>query len=695
MNAADRKYIGLPWQAGGRSRAGVDCVGLAWLWLTKEGGLNFPAPESERNKRCGEVLQARCKQSAWERGDLVFFKKRGHIVHVAVHLGEGKLLHILNGYESRVDNGMKLLERAGCYFAGVIDRRDVEGMVAAMADPWLGSPGTIILLIVSIALSAISALMTPSLSGFKSKNGRYGAGALVTQRNPEVPLPDILGQVVVAGNGVYQQLPDRSGTTSNPQKWNQVIVLASGPITEFDANTGLRIKGVDYSDKYFFDGTNVDGIFLSPAQTKAEAVTGSINSDSNVPSLTLYDGTHDISVPVDVRAQYDRGFPIYGFSGTAYLVLRAMHATTFANLNFTVRVKGRALRTFDEDGFIVNSVSSENAGTGDGVTVRFKLDFEDIVAVSAVTAGATSYTEISASNQSGDIFSVNRTKGYIEFITAPASGTISVSYTYYDRAWSNNPAVQVAYLLTENRRGRGFDASRIDWVAMVAARDYFDETVSWTNGGGVTSEARYVSNYAIDDRKPIVDHLRSVLDACNAMLFLSNGKFVLRPRTAEASVFSFDTSNILVGDEGESSLEVTYEDRSGKPNRAKLFYHSDENLNAESDTPADDEDNQNARSARLGNGGVVDRDLKLPAVTTLTQAERLGEMYVREQTGGNRVLKWTANIRGLALQPMDVVEVTHPALEGALDVRIEELEHDENDRLVITAREYVPSAVDL
>jgi len=692
MKAIDRNFIGLPWKAGGRSFEGVDCVGLAWLWLIGPGDKSFAPPKSSRSKRAADVLQAHCKPGEMARGDVVLFSKRGRICHVAICLGEGKLLHSVR-CGSRVDNGPTLLARSGYQLAGVIEGNNIEAVAAVLADKRLGEPSTIALLVISILLSAVSALMAPSLAGFKSKNGRYGENALITQRSPEIPLPDLLGQVVVAGNGVYQQLPDK-GSVSEPQKWNQVIVLSSGPVDLIDSTTGIRIKGVDYSDASLFAGTN-DGMALNPAQTKAEAVTGTISSDTLVPSISIYDGAHAISVPVDIRASYDRTFPLYGFSGSAYLVLRLINGTTFANFNVTARVRGRKLRTFNTSGFIVSTATAEALGTGDSVTVRFKLAFDDIVAVSSLTVGATSYTEISASSQSGNIYALNRTKGYVEFLTAPGASAITITYTYYARAWSQNPAAMVVYVLTENLRGRGFDAGRINWAAMVAARDYFDETVTWANGNGVTSAVRYAANYAIDDRKPITDHLRAILEACNSMLFLSNGQFVLKPRTAESSVFSFDTSNILVTDDGESTLEVTPEDRSGKPNRVRLFYHSDENLNAESDTPADDEDDQQSRSARLGNNGIVPKDLKLVAVTSLPQSERLGEMFVREQTGGKRVLKWTANIQGLALQPMDVVDVTHPILETPMEVRIDELEHDEQDRLVITAREYVESAVDL
>lgn len=697
MKLVDMAYIGLPYKAGGRSIHGVDCVGLAHLWLTEQAGLKCKLLAAPNGKRVEEVLRGRFKEGEWARGDLVLFSKRDEICHVAIHLGGGKLLHTVNGYESRVDNGPKLLRRVGFKVVGAIDGQQEDLIVAALNDRKVqGDPVSLTLFIVSIALAALSAVLAPSLSGFKNKHGRYGQNALVTQRNPEIPLPDLLGQVVVAGNAVYQQLPDRVDATANPQKWNQIIVLSSGPVHEFDAVTGLRFKGVDYSDAYFYDGASLDGIYLSPEQTKDEAVTGTIGGLSNVPSMTLYDGAHDISVPVDIRAHYDRGFPIYGLSGVSYLVLRAMNSDKFGNLNLTLRIKGRKLRTFNSSGFVTATASSESLTGADGSKVRFKLAQSDIVSVSSLTVNGNAFAEISAAAQTGDKYQLNRTKGFVEFITAPAAAaTITITYVYYVRAWSQNPAMQIVYLLTEVLRGRGFDASRLEWASFVDARDYYDETVSWTNGNGVTSGVRYASNYAVDDRKPITEHLRSILDACNSMLFLSDGRFVLRPRTAESSVFSFTTANILVGPDGESSFEWSLEDRSSKPNRVKLFYHSDENLNAESDTPTDDEDNQRARVNRVGNGGVVDKDLKLPAVTSLAQAERLGEMFVREQTGGNRLFKWTANIRGLALQPGDVVDLTHPTISGTINVRIEELEQDEQDRLVITAREYVASALDL
>lgn len=695
MKLEDKQYTGLPWKDGGRSRAGVDCVGLAWLWLKEQAGLTAPAPDSRPDADAEKVLQLGFNEKALKRGTVVFFrvKENGKVRHVAIYLGEGKYLHIVRGAESRIDTGLKLLKRMGCEPVAAVSPDQSEKLCLALRDQNIGDPGTLILIAVAGVLAVASYFLTPSLSGFKNRNGRYGDGALVTQKNPEIPLPDILGKLMVAGNSVYQELPDKNGATSQPQKWNQIIVLASGPAEEIET-AGLNINGVSYQDKSFFDGTNVEGIFVNPEQTKAAAVSGTIGSDSDVPTVTLYDGAHGITVPVDIRAQYDRGFPIYGFSGCAYLAFRFADSSKFTNLNITQRGQWRKCRTFDGDGFTVLTATGESLSGADGTKVRFKLAFEDIVSISSITVNATSFAEISASAQTGNKYSLNRLKGYVEFITAPlAAATITVTYTYYEREWTANPANHIIYELTESVRGKGIPADRISWEDAEDARDYFDETVTWVSGSATYSTPRYETHYSIDYRKPIQDHLQALLDACNSMLFLSNGKFVLRARKSESSVFTFDSSNIMLDENGDSTFVATLTDRSQKPNRLKLFFHSEDTLNAETEAAAEDEKNQQDRAARLGNNGVLDENLKLPAVTSISQAERIGEMVLRERLESNWLYRWKTNIQGLALQPGDVVEVEHASLPtGASLLRIDTIEHDENDRLVFSAFEYVPSA---
>jgi cell wall-associated NlpC family hydrolase len=693
MSAIDNVYVGIPWKDGGRSMEGADCVGLALMWLREQMGFEAPAPKSNAGASAEEIGQAHFKPQ-WNRGDVVFFRHRpsGQIRHVAVCLGEWKLLHTLQGCSSRIDNGPILLKRLGFDPVGALPPADAESLCRALADPKLGWVELIIALVMLALSYAITAATAQS---YKAKAGRYGPQALITQTNPEIPLPDLLGTVVVAGNSVYQTIADKNGvSTPANQKYNQVIVLASGPSELIDYSTGLQIKGVSWQDKSWFNGSNIDGIAINPTQDKANCVTGSINGDSNVPSITLYDGAYGIAVPVDVRAQYDRTFPIYGHSGCTYLVGRWMDSTKFGSFNLTCRVKCRKCRTFDTSGFVVTSVSSESLAGADGAKVRFKLAHEDIKAVTAVTVNASSYTEISASNQSGNIYSINKLKGYIEFITAPAVGaTISVNYDYYPRAFTANPASHVVYLLTEPRRGKGFDDSRISWPEAVAFRDFCDDSITWVGASGTTTGARYETNYAIDDRKPIQDHLRALLDACNGLLFLSNGKFIMQARQTGSSVFSFTNANITLEPDGKSSFIRELVDRAPKPNRIRVFYSDEKNLNSETEAAADDDNDQLAREARIGNEGVNEEQLKVPAVSSQSQAERLAQMYLSESVESNWVYSWKTNVQGLPLQPGDLVDITHVRIpEGSKVLMVETIEQDGDDRIAIRATEYVPSA---
>lgn len=705
MNPADAQYCGLPFRAGGRTREGLDCAGLVRLFLAEQFGLKFEAPETpssddDKHSLAAYYLLAGAQEpqaNECERGDVVFFKRTdvGKVCHVAVCVGQGKFLHIAAGLQSRIENGFTLIRRGKMVPVGVIKPAEVDRLNAALGCKEIGEWSAIILFAVGIALSAVSALLLPRRLG--NTRGRYGFDGLVTQNSPELPLPDILGEVTVAGNSPYTQLAEKgaSATPAN-QKANKIVILGSAPFERIDYETGLLINGISWADPYFKDSTAIEGFVINPDQTKAEAVTGTIDGETLVPSISLYTAEHGIEVPVDIRAHYDRTFPIYGYSGCAYAVFRLIDSEKFTNFNVTCRVRGRKCRTFDEDGFVTGTSTSEAVGTGDGSTVRFKLDFDDIEAVSAVTVNGATFTEMSSSNQSGDVFHVNKLKGYLEFPTAPTTGhAIVATYTYFPREWTQNPASQIVYLLTEKGRGKGLDESTIDWERAVAARDHFDEEVEWKNSNGVSAAARFKANYALDYRKAIQEHIQAILDACNSFLFISSGKWVIKPRIAGASVFSFDTSNVLAEDssgQSRSTFQAELIDRAERPNRIKLYFHDEKNFNAESEVIADDKSDQEFRENRAGNNGIVDANIKLPAVTAQDQAERIAHLILQEQVNGRWRATLKTNIQGLSLEPGDIVDVTHPAMPGWDEklMWVESFSHDDQDWLNLVLAEYVP-----
>jgi cell wall-associated NlpC family hydrolase len=679
----DQDYIGLPFRRAGTTRDGCDCRGLALLWLREQLGVAIPDPPSDTTVT--DAWDLSVPKPTLERGDLVFFRRFNddHPEHLAVYLGGGRYLHTLAGLQSRIDNGLELLSRLQFTRCGILSPTETERVCRALANPQLGLASVPFLIKLGMALM-LSYIASKIANPFpKSQKGRYSDQSTVTQTDPEVPLGLALGQIILAGNAVYTQLQDKSNGSSSTSKWNKIVVLSAGPVDDLDYETSLSINGTPFNSVEWKDST---GIVVNPEQTKAAAVTGSIAGTTNVPSVTLYDGAHAIEMPIDIRAQYDRTFPLYGMAGCTYLVFRLIDTAKFATFNLQCRVKGMRCRTFDASGFITTTATAESLTGADAAKVRFKLAYDDVIAVSALTVNSTSYTEIGPANQTGNVFSANRTKGYVEFITAPgAAATILITYTYHPRAWSENPISQMVYMLTEKRRGKGFDESKINWPSAVIAHDHADGQIVWNTGFQSWFGPRYQSDYAVDARRPVQEHLQALLDACQTILFLSAGKLVFRPRKAESSVFSFDPSTIV-----ESSFSSEQVDPAQRLNLLKVQYHGEESQNAETATSIRSRSDQDERAVYLGNDGIQEGNVTLPAVTDLAHAQIVGHQMLGEGIHRDWMCALTTNIQGLALEPGDVVDVTHPSRPSWVQklFRVEDLDYDDLDRLQVKLSEY-------
>ena len=111
-----RDYVGLPWRFAGRSRSGIDCWGLLWLIYRDVLGIEvisyaqetMDAPEREQ---IAALLNSDRQVSPWldvkpgtERPfDMVVFRRAGIDSHVGIVVESGRMLHITNGTESRVE----------------------------------------------------------------------------------------------------------------------------------------------------------------------------------------------------------------------------------------------------------------------------------------------------------------------------------------------------------------------------------------------------------------------------------------------------------------------------------------------------------------------------------------------------------------------------------------------------------------
>jgi|TARA_A100001391_G_scaffold50885_1_gene30943 cell wall-associated NlpC family hydrolase len=106
------QFVGLPYADLGRSRAGVDCWGLAWLvydWLgiplpTYEGGY----ASTEERREIAQLIEG--AKSEWTRVevpqdfDLVTIRRGLLESHIGIVVAPGRMLHVTSGKPSCLEH---------------------------------------------------------------------------------------------------------------------------------------------------------------------------------------------------------------------------------------------------------------------------------------------------------------------------------------------------------------------------------------------------------------------------------------------------------------------------------------------------------------------------------------------------------------------------------------------------------------
>lgn len=84
-----RRWLGTPYEWGGQKRGrGADCSGFVMEVFLDGAGMQIPRNAALQSQACADIptkdLQA---------GDLVFFANNGHIGHVGIYTGDGRMIH--------------------------------------------------------------------------------------------------------------------------------------------------------------------------------------------------------------------------------------------------------------------------------------------------------------------------------------------------------------------------------------------------------------------------------------------------------------------------------------------------------------------------------------------------------------------------------------------------------------------------
>lgn len=119
-----KEYMGIPFRDHGRDRRGLDCFGLLRLVLGEQFGVWLPSysevyttagerggAEIERAIRENEPLWDKVPRGKERPGDVVLMRIKGFAMHVGVVVEKGKMLHILEGIDSAVEEYGNILWR--------------------------------------------------------------------------------------------------------------------------------------------------------------------------------------------------------------------------------------------------------------------------------------------------------------------------------------------------------------------------------------------------------------------------------------------------------------------------------------------------------------------------------------------------------------------------------------------------------
>ena len=217
--------------------------------------------------------------------------------------------------------------------------------------------------------------------------------------------------------------------------------------------------------------------------------------------------------------------------------------------------------------------------------------------------------------------------------------------------WSDNPALCIRDYLTNARYGKGIPTSAIDDVAIAAAANDCDESVTLYDGGG--SGKLFTCNAVLDTSKSLFDNLNILLLGCRGFLPYSQGQYRLKIDGSRSSEFTFTNNEIIDG------IVITGESKDEKLNRVSVKFPNPD-ANWQPDTAIWPPAGSTEETTFLAeDGGVLlQEDIDLDTITNYYQARDLARVLVlRSRNAITCSIKTTSE--ALQLEIADVISITH------------------------------------
>lgn len=245
---------------------------------------------------------------------------------------------------------------------------------------------------------------------------------------------------------------------------------------------------------------------------------------------------------------------------------------------------------------------------------------------------------------------------------------------------SGNPAAAIRDYLTLSRErgGCGFPTSAIDDASFGAVYDWAEVTVTNLD---TTTEPRARLDMIIDASRPWLDNLQDMLATFGGFIVTDGRKFYLRVEKSESPTQAFTDDQIW-------DLEYQTFPKDDRPNRIVGVYIDPTAAGNDARTRvAVDDLTDQASNPR----GIVPTEVNLLGLSRQNQAIREITKMLNDLKVNWYSLSFTTDVNALAIEPGDVITVTHPVLgDGvtAYSFRVQRITENEDHSRRIVCKAY-------